>query len=462
MVNESLPYLAPEKLFPALSGKPGFCWLDHALGEEASGCSVMAVEPFLVLKAKRKKITLVTEKKQYSFTDCPFQVLQELLREYHLSGKDFWSPGCLGYLAYDLGRQIERLPEKAVDDLNIPDLWLGFYDRILVFDHRRRKLYYRAANVTGSRNFFTELKRSLLFWKGLQQAKVEQDTPACLETLSFNMSRPAYCQAIKRIKDYIAAGDVYQINFAQRVQASGLFPDSLYLKLRQVNPTAYSGYLQTGSFSILSNSPELFLQKSGSRVVTRPMKGTRPRGQNQKQDRLYREELLRSEKDAAELLMIVDLERNDLGKVCQAGSVRVKKLRILESYPTVFQTTAQVEGRLKPGSGAVDLLLATFPGGSITGAPKIRAMEIIEELEPHQRAFYTGCLGYLGFNGCLELNIMIRTILRQGKNLYYPVGGGIVWDSTPEEEYQETLTKAQALFLTLGVAGEPELARVSV
>ena len=184
--------------------------------------------------------------------------------------------------------------------------------------------------------------------------------------------------------------------------------------------------------------------------MTKPMKGTRPRGKTPKRDAAYRRELLASEKDRAELVMIVDLERNDIGRVCRYGSVKVKKLRQMESYRTVFQTTSVIEGVLRDGITSVDLLRASFPGGSITGAPKIRAMEIIEELEPHKRAFYTGSMGYIGFNGNMEMNIMIRTILLKDSRLYYPVGGGVVWDSTPEGEYEETITKAGALFLTLG------------
>ena len=273
-----------------------------------------------------------------------------------------------------------------------------------------------------------------------------------------NLTHSKYINSIKKIKDYIASGDVYQINFAQRIQCKGHFsPENIYLKLRKVNPAPYSGFIDTGNFRLLSNSPELFFKKEGRKVSTRPMKGTRPRGKNKKQDDVYKKQLMNSEKDKAELIMIVDLERNDLGKICKYGTVKVKKIKILEKYSTVFQTTSLVEGILKNGITQMDMIKALFPGGSITGAPKIRAMEIIEELEPNKRAFYTGNMGYIGFNGNMEFNILIRTILMKNNSIFYPVGGGIIWDSIPEKEYEETLTKARALFLTLGLKNERSL-----
>lgn len=463
IVTEQLPYLCPEKLFPYLHQEPGFCWLDGS-GERFGGCSVFCRQPFLILQTKARQISLLRDGYQCTFSGSPFQVLRQLLRENQLPEKSFWGPGCFGYLSYDLGRQIESIPEIATDDLKIPDLWLGFYDKILVFSHRKKQLWLQGANLARKKNFQSEWRQTVIFWKEKikKSSSREKISLPRIDSLSFNMTREFYVQAVKKIKDYIAAGDVYQINFAQRLQAKGFFPETLYLQMRRVNPTLYGGFLQTGKFSLLSNSPELFLRKKGRLVITRPMKGTRPRGSNPDQDSQYKEQLLKSEKEAAELLMIVDLERNDLGRVCQTGSVTVERLRILERYPTVFQTTSLVKGILKPELDVTDLILATFPGGSITGAPKIRAMEIIEELEPHRRGFYTGCFGYLGFNGCLQLNILIRTIMLQSPNLYYPVGGGIVWDSLPEQEYEETLIKAQALFLTLGVSREGKPVSLSV
>ena len=224
-------------------------------------------------------------------------------------------------------------------------------------------------------------------------------------------------------------------------------PEMLYQSLRGVNPAPFAGYLNFGQIKVLSSSPERFLKVKGREVQTRPIKGTRPRGDTEKKDKKLAEELLSSIKDRAELIMIVDLERNDLGRICEFGSVKVPELITLETFPTVFHTVSTIEGQLRQGKDRIDLLKATFPGGSITGAPKIRSMEIIDELEPTTRGIYTGALGYFGFNDTMDINIVIRTLLVKNEDFYFQVGGGIVADSDPENEFQETLDKAKALIL---------------
>lgn len=236
------------------------------------------------------------------------------------------------------------------------------------------------------------------------------------------------------------------MNLSQEFNAkTDLSAFQIYKRLRSLSPSYFSAYLDCQDYQILSSSPESFLRLDGNIATTRPMKGTRPRSKNKLKDRKLKKDLLESAKDKAELIMIVDLERNDLGRVCSYDSIEVKALRQLEGYSTVFQTTATVSGRLHKNKDRIDLIRACFPGGSITGCPKIRAMEIIEELEPSRRSIYTGSLGYLSFSGTMELNILIRTILKKGDELYFSVGGGIVADSVPEEEYQETLVKAKAM-----------------
>jgi para-aminobenzoate synthetase component 1 len=260
--------------------------------------------------------------------------------------------------------------------------------------------------------------------------------------------------AVQRVKDYIAAGDVYQVNLSQRflVRTQTGVPD-LYLRLRRHNPAPFSAYLDVGDAQILSSSPERFLRVYGKdrTVETRPIKGTRPRGETKEEDRRLATELMQSEKDRAELVMIVDLERNDLGRVCRFGSVRVPDLAALEPYASVFHLVATVTGELAPDRNVADLLRATFPGGSITGAPKVRAMEIIDELEPVSRGPYTGSLGYFSFSGDADLNILIRTLIVQGDRVCFHAGGGIVADSDPEAEYMETLHKARGMMKALGV-----------
>jgi len=459
-IAEKIPFVPPENLFRLLREKKYFVWLDTCLHNRTEKYSVIAFEPFIVFRSKGRNIHITGEHSKKSFCGNPLESLDNLLAEYSISCPYFFSPGALGYFSYDLAWQIEKLPDTGKDDLNLPDICLGFYDTILLIDHTEKSIQVVSANLTGEKekSFNLAFRKKIDLLKGLLSCRMKatisgkrEEVPADISKISSNITYNQYLRSIEKIRDYIARGDVYQINFAQRLEAEGKFsPERVYLKLRKVNPTLFSGYFNTGDFLLLSNSPEIFLKKEGKRVMTVPMKGTMPRGKNKKQDSAYRRKLLDSEKDKAELVMIVDLERNDLGRVCRYGTVRVKTLRRVESYKTVFQTTSVIEGILKDGVTPVVLLKATFPGGSITGAPKIRSMEIIEELEPNKRAFYTGSMGYIGFNGNLELNILIRTILLQKDRLYYPVGGGIVWDSLPDAEYEETMTKAKALFLTLG------------
>jgi para-aminobenzoate synthetase component I len=455
--TETLPVVSPERIFSYLQRKKNFVWLDSSLKSAQHRYSLMAFDPFLIFKSKKDRVTVKTESEEKKYSGDPLLFLDDFLDRYRIKFPSFFGPAAVGYFSYDLMRQMENIPETSVDDLNIPDIWLGFYNSIILFDHIKKKMFFISVNPGGKRKFFekeflrqTE-KLKVLFRKAGDNEFQSEKGKIDIKDLRSNMSYAGYRQAIKKIKNYIAAGDVYQINFAQRIEAEGTFTArKIYSGMRKINPTGFSGFINAGNFQILCNSPELFLKKEGNRIFTRPMKGTAARGKSVKQDEMYRKKLLASAKDTAELIMIVDMERNDIGRICKPGTVKVKKLKILEEYKTVFQTTSLVEGQLFDNLTFGDLLKATFPGGSITGAPKIRAMEIIEELEPCKRSFYTGSMGYLGFNGNIELNIMIRTALLKKNRLFYPVGGGIVWDSTAEKEYRETLTKAESFFLTIG------------
>jgi para-aminobenzoate synthetase component 1 len=260
-------------------------------------------------------------------------------------------------------------------------------------------------------------------------------------------------EAVNRVREYIAAGDVFQVNLSQRFETElTVTPYELYRRLRQINPAPFAGFLNFDGVTIVSASPERFLRVDGDWVETRPIKGTRPRGKNSVEDAMLAQELLNSAKDRAENVMIVDLERNDLGRVCQYGTVKVTELAILETFPTVFHLTSTIIGKLRPDKNRIDLLKAAFPGGSISGAPKVRAMEIIDELEPTRRSVYTGAIGYLGFGRNLDLNRVIRTFIIKGNKAYFQVGGGIIYDSNAEAEYQETLDKAKALIQALRLA----------
>jgi para-aminobenzoate synthetase component 1 len=366
----------------------------------------------------------------------------------------------VGYFSYDLCHFIERLPHKAIDDLNLPECYLGFYDAIVAFDHLENKTYlvstgFPEAEVEKRKRRaearLNELRNLVLLSPPPQRVK----EPAAGKgiVLKANFSHEGYLGAVARAREYIGAGDIFQVNLSQRFEADlNIQPYELYKRLRKINPAPFASYFNFGGVSIVGASPERFLKLRGDRVETRPIKGTKPRGKTPEEDKALAAALLASKKDRAENIMIVDLERNDIGRVCRYGTVKVTELAILETYPTVFHLTSTVVGQLREGKSRIDLLKATFPGGSITGAPKVRAMEIIDELEPTRRSVYTGSIGYLSFNGDMDLNIVIRTIIVKDGRAYFQLGGAIVYDSEPEAEYIETLDKGKALIQALNLS----------
>ncbi len=367
-----------------------------------------------------------------------------------------YGPGWIGYIGYEFGRHLERLPGRAQRDTSLPDLHLAFYDATAVYDAIEKRwtltwLAFDEPNRKGeesAENLRAILESARETDKPFKEAK-KTDVDA-----RSNFSPDEYRRTVARCIDYIAAGDIFQVNLSQRFTVSDApSPTAIYKTLRHRNPAWYSAMLLFEDSAVISSSPELFLRVRGRDVLTRPIKGTRRRTCQPDEDATAAAELLASEKDNAELAMIIDLLRNDLGRVCRYGSVRVADRRELETHPTVFHLVGSVVGELCDGLGVVDLLAATFPGGSITGAPKIRAMEIIDELEPVARGVYTGSIGYIGADGDCELNIAIRTIAWDRGNAHVQVGGGIVADSTPEGEYIETLDKARAVLEAIAQAG---------
>ncbi|MEK7242301.1 MAG: aminodeoxychorismate synthase component I, partial [Planctomycetota bacterium] len=355
----------------------------------------------------------------------------------------------------DLHHFLERLPKNAIDDLEFPDMYFGFYDKFVVYDHKEGRCFLVGRNLEDGVREFNALVGGPPE-TDVESRGVAHRAPARRKChIKGNFTKRRYLEAVRQAKEYIARGDIYQVNLSQRFQTElDCAPHELYLRLREINPAPFSAYLQFGDNVIISSSPERFLKVESGRVQTCPIKGTRPRGTDPSSDQRLMEELLHSTKDNAELTMIVDLERNDLGKVCNYGSVKVLEKKRLEAHPTVFHLVATVGGDLYPKYDLVDLLKATFPGGSVTGAPKIRAMEIIDELEPTSRSVYTGAIGYIGLDGSMDLAIAIRTFLIKGHSASFQAGGGIVADSRPEEEYQETLFKSRALVESL-VGGGP-------
>jgi para-aminobenzoate synthetase component 1 len=400
--------------------------------------SFLGFLPFLVFRSKGRFIEIITDGRHEKRSGNPFKVLRELLRRFQLPDAPDTPalPGAaVGYLSYDLRHFVEKLPRRAQDDAHVPDVYLAFYTRVITLDHLSGKAYYARYVPPALPAFF--------------DAPLKRNTQHLTRNaLNSNFTREEYLSAVQRVKNYIANGDVYQVNLSQRF-ASPMrgTPQELYLRLRQVNPAPFAAFLKFPEFAVVSASPERFLHfdPRTRRVHTRPIKGTRPRGKTEEEDERLAQELMRSEKDRAEHVMIVDLERNDLGRVADIGSVRVSEMATLETFPTVFHLTSTIEARLREDQDRVDLLQATFPGGSITGAPKIRAMEIIDELEPTARGIYTGSIGYFAFDGRMDLNVAIRTMVVKDWTVSFQVGGGILADSDPEAEYQETLDKAAAM-----------------
>jgi len=357
-------------------------------------------------------------------------------------------------LAYDFGFSLERFRRRHAPAAVTPQLSFAFYDTVFIKDHHTGRLTVFSTGFPETRGSLRRRRAQARLAAAL--IKLERGGAAGREAgglqgpLLSNFTPLRYRAAVRSAKEFIAAGDIYQVNLAQRFHAAARFdPWCLYRRLAQRFPVSFGAYLRDKEYAVLSASPERFLKCDGRRVVTRPMKGTRPRTGSREANRRLRRELIRSKKEKAELLMIVDLERNDLGRVCDYASVRVEELRMIERYANVYQATAQIAGTLHPSKDRIDLLRACFPGGSVTGCPKIRAMEVIEELEPEARGIYTGALGYLSFHDTMELSVLIRTLLWRPQEVSFHAGGGIVTDSRPAFEYDETLVKARALIAAL-------------
>ena len=365
--------------------------------------------------------------------------------------------GWIGHFSYELGRYIERLPERAVDDMKIPLIRLCFYDRFIAYDHRSHTVWLVAVELPDDpeqpEQKIAGLERLLDRSRCVQPGEL---TGANIEDTDFsdirrNMTRDEYLDAVRQIKTYIRDGEIYQANFSHRFeQPFAGRPVELFHWQNRYNPSGYAAYLDAGDFQFVSTSPEMFITIRNSRIQTKPIKGTRPRidASDPQSRRLNAErynELLTSEKEQAELNMIIDLERNDVARICKPGTRSVIQPRTIETYPTVFHAVATVGGELRDNVTFSDVLKAMFPGGSITGAPKIRAMEIIDELEPTARGVYTGAIGFIGLDGTVCLNIAIRTAIITNGSAFVQTGGGIVADSDPQAEWAETIAKARAL-----------------
>jgi para-aminobenzoate synthetase component I len=478
LIQEIATSHTPESLVENLRRERGVILLrTSAFDLPSARYSLVVANPFLTFRSLGSRCEITRPRNPDSGPQIhfgnPWQILDALMARFELLDEvdlPFPLGGCFGYWGYDLKNFTEpKLPRRAVNDLELPDCHVGFYDSVVVFDHRLGKtcVVSTGLEADGSRSEARAVKQ-VEFWQeklslvaALVKAPITGSIPVAALSqarLRSNLSRAGFIAAVERAQRYIRAGDIYQVNLSQRLTAP--YPSSgweLFERLSSVSPAPFSALLDCddgtpcGRFQIASSSPELFLRLSGSHIQTKPIKGTRPRDAEPTRDAQLAYELQTSAKELAELVMITDLLRNDLGKVCEFGSVQVPELARLERFAQVQHLVSTVEGRLRHEVTHFAALASSFPGGSITGAPKFRAMEIIDELEPVARGPYCGCHGYLGFNRESQLSITIRTAVCKDGLAHFNVGAGIVADSNPEAEYEETLAKAAGFLAALKI-----------
>lgn len=453
-----IPYVEPSQLFSIVANEPWCFFLDSANSiqqmEDTNRYSYIGFDPFETVFIKNHQRKGSTEKINH-----PFQYVKKCLEKFKIEHCDALPPfqgGAVGYFSYDLCHYLEKIPYPSIPELNpYADLALGFYDMIVAFDHVDQRAWIISTGFpeTAAPLQLERAKERLDRCQTLLgKARSSLHTLLC-EYLPIEFRSPfnqkTYAEIVQKAQHYILEGDIFEVNLSHRFSAKFDFLSdnhyALYLKIRHCNPSPFSAFLNLGDHHILSTSPERFLSLKNNRVSTRPIKGTAPRSKQPQADSKIAAALATSEKDRSENIMIVDLLRNDLSKVCLDDSVMVKKLCGLETYPTIHHLVSVIEGQLLPNKTALDLLEACFPGGSVTGAPKIRAMEIIYELEPTPRGPYCGSIGFIGFNGNMDTSITIRTLLMHTNTLSYQTGGAVVLDSSPESEYHETLIKSAAI-----------------
>jgi anthranilate/para-aminobenzoate synthase component I len=500
-VYVELPFKPPLHLFETLK-MPGTVLLESVKGpEKIARYSFIALEPYLEVVVKDSYIEIIKNGKRSVSNRKPLSRLRELVGIYRQRKDPALPPfqgGCIGLFSYDFVYYFERLPRTVVDDLKVPDAHFYMVDRLFAFDHKLGKTFaivcpgarhfpladsslhianYRVniqplqndspvslfhndqPSCTKYHSFYDEAVETLnrlvsLYNKaGSVSESVKKTVPSKKRRIDidYEISKDEYMDMVIRAKEYIRAGDIFQSNLSQRLSAEirSESPWTLYKILRIINPSPFAAYADFGDYQIVSSSPERLIRLRDGVAETRPIAGTRPRGATMHEDERMRSDLLLNEKERAEHIMLIDLERNDLGKVCSYGTIEVDELMITEDYSHVIHIVSNVKGRMSERRDAFSLVRATFPGGTITGVPKVRCMEIIDELEPVARGPYTGSLGYISFNDEMDLNIIIRTFLIKKGVAYVQAGAGIVADSDPEREYFETLKKAEALISTL-------------
>ncbi len=459
--------LTPVSAFLAVAAKEPDAFLLESVerGEQIGRYTFLGSRPYLQVQARGENVILQRGRSREQRKGSALPILKELLRQHRpatLAGLPPFTGGAVGYFAYDAVRQLEKIGEHTEDDLSLPDCVLMFFDRLLAFDHLRHQIHI-IATADVSRE-----KPRLAYDRALTDiAILEKKLAAGLRPAHWHKSRPSqaklkvhagtsrgrFMKSVERAKEYIAAGDIFQVVLSQRLDFSPqVAPFDIYRALRTVNPSPYLYFLRMGDVHVLGSSPEMLVRVTGRKLEYRPIAGTRPRGLDEAEDARLAKEMLADEKERAEHVMLVDLGRNDLGRVSEYGSVKVRDLMYVERYSHVMHIVSALEGKLREGLDALDAFAACFPAGTLSGAPKVRAMQIIEELEPVRRGVYGGSVLYADFAGNLDSCIAIRTMLMQGKRAYLQAGAGIVADSDPASEFQESMNKAQAVLRAVETA----------
>ncbi|MBZ9535193.1 anthranilate synthase component I family protein [Cytobacillus oceanisediminis] len=421
--------------------------------------SIGAISPVVKMIGRNNRLEVIDKQGTVLIKGNPLHSIKEVMNNYVVEADPKlpeFQGGALGFISYDYIRYIEKIPNQTVDDMDIPDVFFLLFEEWFTYDHQENELWisglYEENQLAIVRD---KVETYALGWGDESKEEQIQGDVVKSEGVKVSIEDNEFQQSVRKIQKYISQGDVFQVNLSVR-QAKPLHVSALdvYMQLRILNPSPYMGYFHTPEFQLVSGSPELLVKKKGKEVSTRPIAGTRSRGKDEAEDLVLARELIESEKERAEHVMLVDLERNDLGRVCEYGSVQVDEFMVIEKYSHVMHIVSNVKGHLADEKDEFDLIDSMFPGGTITGAPKIRTMEIIEELEPVRRGPYTGSLGWIGFNHDMELNIMIRTMLVKDNQAYVQAGAGIVIDSIPANEYKESMKKARALWNAKELAEE--------
>jgi anthranilate synthase component I len=464
----SADLLTPVSAFLAISQKQSHAFLLESIerGEQIGRYTFLGAGPYMRVRAQQGKVEIERGRKRETVKENIFQVVKRLLREHRpatFPGLPPFTAGAVGYFAYDVVRQLEKIGDHAKDDLSLPDAELMFFDRLLAFDHLRHQIHIVAAADVSRESVRRAYDRAVRDIGAIEKKLANGLSPALWKKsarlksgqlkVHAGTTRKGYMRGVERCKEYIAAGDIFQVVLSQRLDFTPeVAPFDLYRALRQVNPSPYLYFLQTGGTHILGSSPEMLVRVTGRKLEYRPIAGTHPRGRDEAEDVRLEHQMRNDEKERAEHVMLVDLGRNDLGRVSEYGSVKVKDLMYVERYSHVMHLVSALEGTLRKDLDALDAFAACFPAGTLSGAPKVRAMQIIEELEPTRRGIYGGSVLYADFAGNLDSCIGIRTMLMQGKKAYLQAGAGIVADSDPASEFQESMNKAGALLKAVEMA----------